>query len=72
VLYPLDDLIDQGQILVAFGVLDFVDADGIDGAEGAVLQSIGDDILDGIEDFIPGSTEGLGGFFPGKPAGPTG
>jgi hypothetical protein len=65
-------LIDQGQILVAFGVLDFVDADGIDGTEGAVLQSIGDDILNGIEDLVPGSAEGLGGFFPGKPARPTG
>jgi hypothetical protein len=66
------DLINQGQVLVAFGVLDFVDADGIDGAEGAVLQSIGDDILDGIEDLVPRSAEGLSGFFPGKPARPTG
>jgi hypothetical protein len=41
------DLINQGQILVAFGVLDFIDADGIDGTERAVLQSIGDDILNG-------------------------
>src|SRR3984957_6805016 len=53
-------------------LLDFVDADGIDGAEGAVLQSIGDDILDGIEDLVPGSAEGLSGFFPGKAARPTG
>jgi hypothetical protein len=32
------DLIDQGQVLVAFGVLDFIDADGVDLAECAVLQ----------------------------------
>ena len=57
---------------MAFGVLDFIDTDGIDGTERAVLQSIGDDILNGIEDLIPGSTEGLSGFFPGKPARPTG
>ena len=66
------DLIDQGQVLVAFGVLDFIDADGIDRTERAVQQSIGDDILDGIEDLVPGSAEGLGGFFPGQPARPTG
>jgi hypothetical protein len=66
------DLIDQGQVLVAFGVLDFIDADGIDRTERAVPQSIGDDILDGIEDLVPGSAEGLGGFFPGQPARPTG
>ena len=31
------DLIDQGKVLVAFGVLDFIDADGVNLAQRAVL-----------------------------------
>ena len=27
---PMIDLVDQRQVLVAFGVLDFIDADGVD------------------------------------------
>src|SRR5215469_13624416 len=33
------DLVDQGQVLVAFGVLDFIDANGVDLTERAMLQS---------------------------------
>ena len=66
------DLIDQRQVLVAFGVLDFIDADGVDLAERAVLQSPGDDMLDRIENLVPGSAKRFGGFFPRKPARPTG
>ena len=47
------DLINQRQILVAFGVLDFVNANGIDLAEHPMLQPIGDDMLDGVENLFP-------------------
>jgi hypothetical protein len=66
------DLVDQRQILVAFGVLDFVNADSVDLAQRSVLQSPVDDVLDRIENLIPGSAKGFGGFFPGKAARPTG
>jgi hypothetical protein len=33
------DLIDQRQVFVAFGILDFIDAEGVDPAEFAVLQA---------------------------------
>jgi hypothetical protein len=40
------DLIDQRQMLVPFGVLDFIDADGVDLAERPVLETPGDNMLD--------------------------
>ena len=58
------DLINQRQVLVAFGVLDLVDADGIDLAERPVLQPEGDDVFDRVEDLVPGSAKRLGRFFP--------
>jgi hypothetical protein len=66
------DLIDQGQVFVAFGVLNFIDADGVDRAERAVLQSPSDDMLDRVADLFPRGTKGLGSFFPRKAAGPAG
>ena len=47
------DLINQRQILVPFGVLDFVDSDGIDLAEHPVLQPEGDDMFDRVENLVP-------------------
>jgi hypothetical protein len=47
------DLIDQRQILVAFGVLDFVNADGVDLAKHPVLQAVRDNVLDGVENLFP-------------------
>jgi hypothetical protein len=41
-------------------------------AQGPVLQSPGDDVLDRIENLIPGSAKCLGGLFPRKAARPTG
>ena len=58
------DLINQRQVLVAFGVLDFIDADRIDLAEHPVLQPEGDDMFHRVEDLVPGSAKGLGRFFP--------
>ncbi len=47
------DLINQRQVLVAFGVLDFIDADGIDLAEHPMFQPKGDDVFDGVENLFP-------------------
>ena len=66
------DLVDQCEVLVASGVLDFIDADGVDLTERAVLQSLGHDVFDRIEHLIPGSAKALCGFLPRKPARPTG
>ena len=57
---------------MAFGVLDFIDANGVDLAEGAMLQTPSDDMFDGIKDLFPRSTEGLGRFFPRQATRPTG
>jgi hypothetical protein len=66
------DLVDQGQVLVAFGVLDFIDANGIDLTERAMLQSPGDDVFHRVEHLVPASAKALCGFFPRKAARPTG
>ena len=58
------DLINQGQVLVAFGVLDLIDADGVDLAEHPVLQPEGDDVFHRVEDLVPGSAKGLGRLLP--------
>ena len=47
------DLIHQCQILVPFGVLDFIDADSVDLAEQPVLQTPGDDMFDRVENLVP-------------------
>jgi len=53
------DLINQCQISVPFGVLDFIDADGVDLAERPVLQTPGDDMFDRIENLVPGCAKRL-------------
>src|SRR5665213_4547029 len=47
----------EGQILVALGVLDFVDANRMDRIEGAVLQPPLSDMLYGMADLFPGCTK---------------
>src|SRR5712691_9943321 len=66
------DLVDQGKVFVTFGVLDFVDSDGVNLAQHPVLQAPGDHVLHGVEDLVPGSAKRLGGFLPGQPARPAG
>src|ERR1700687_2321517 len=66
------DLIDQGQVLVAFGVLDFIDTAGVDLPQRPMLQSPRDDMLDRIKNLFPGSAKRLSRFFPGQPARPAG
>jgi hypothetical protein len=58
------DLINQCQILVPFGVLDFIDADGVDLAERPVLETPGDNMFDRVEDLVPGGAKGLRSLFP--------
>src|SRR5580658_2519155 len=66
------DLVDQGQVLVAFGVLDFIHADGVDRLQRAMLQAPVDHILDSIMHPVPGGVERLSGFLPGELARPAG
>jgi hypothetical protein len=47
------NLINQRQILVPFGVLDFVDSNSVDLAEYPVLQPEGDDVFHSIENLFP-------------------
>jgi hypothetical protein len=47
------DLINERQIFVSSGVLDFIDSDGVDLAEHPVLQPVGHHMLDGIENLFP-------------------
>ncbi len=60
------DLVNQRQILVTFGVLDLIDADCLNGTEGAMLEAEGNKVFHRIADVIPGSVEGFGRFFPGE------
>ncbi len=69
---PLVDLVDQRQVFVAFGVLDFIHTNGADRLQGAMLQAPADHILDGVAHLVPGSVERLGGFLPGELARPAG
>ena len=55
---------------MTFGVLDFIDSNGVDETECPMLQTISDDVFDGVADLIPGSPKGFGGFLPGKLARP--
>ena len=67
---PLVDLVHQGQVLVAPGVLDFVHPDGADRRQDAMLQAPVNHVFDGIADLVPRSVERLGGLLPGELAGP--
>ena len=64
------DLVDQGQIFMALGVLDLIDTDGSDRTEAAMLQPPRDDILHRLADFVPTGAERQGGFLPGEFASP--
>ena len=68
----LVDLVDQRQVFVAFGVLDFIHTNGANRLQRAMLQAPTDHILDGVAHLVPGSVEGLGGFLPGQLPRPAG
>src|SRR2546426_10902489 len=57
---------------MAFGVLDFIDADGPDGSQRAMLQAPSDHVFNRVTDLVPGSTKGFGCFLPRQLAGPAG
>src|SRR5216684_1534333 len=69
---PLVDLVDQGQVFVAFGVLDFIHTNGADRLQCAMFQAPADHILDSVAHLIPGSVERLRRFLPGELARPAG
>ena len=58
------NLVDQGEVFVSFGVLNFIDADSVDLAERSVFQTPGDNMLDRVEDLVPGGAKGLRRLFP--------
>ena len=58
------DLLNRRQAYVAFGVLDLVDSDGVDLVESTMPQPKGDDMLDCVEDLVPGCAKGLRRLFP--------
>ena len=66
------DLVDQGQVLVALGVLDLVDTDGPDRTQVAMLQAPLHNILYRLADLVPRGAERHGGFLPGQFASPMG
>ena len=47
------DLINQREVLMTFGILDLVDADGVDGSEFAMFQSKGDDVFHSVKNLFP-------------------
>jgi hypothetical protein len=57
---------------VPFGVLDFIHPDGVDLTECAVLKPEHNDVLDSVEDLVPGGTERLGRLLLRKPPRPAG
>jgi hypothetical protein len=65
------DLVDQGQAFMTLGVLDFVDANGIDLPLFPMFQSPSGDMFDCIEDLVPGGPECRRRFSPGRPARPS-
>ena len=69
---PLVDLVDQRQVFVALGVLDFIHTNCADRLQRAMLQAPANHILDRVAHLVPGSVEGLGGFLPGELARPAG
>ncbi len=66
------DLVDQRQVFVAFGVLDFIHADRPDRRQGAMRQPPADHILDGVAHRVPRRVKRFSGFFPGELPGPAG
>ena len=70
-LATLVDLIDEGQVFVAFAVGDFIDADRGDVLQVPVFESVVDDPFYRTADGIPGGVETGCGLLPAQPAGPS-
>ena len=67
----LVDLVNQGQILVPFGVLNFIYPDGANRLQLAMLQTKLDHVFDCVANLFPGGVERLSSFFPRKLPRPT-
>jgi hypothetical protein len=57
---------------VLLGVLDFIDANGVDLAERPVFQTPGYDMFYSVEDLVPGCAKGFRRLFPMTVAAPNG
>ena len=53
------NVVDQGEVLMPFGILNLIDADSVDLAKPSVFQTPGDDTFDRVEDIVPGGAKGL-------------
>ena len=60
----LVDLVDNGLVVMAPVPLNFIDADGLDVIEVAVLQSPGNSVFHSFVDMLPTNTESGGNLFP--------
>ena len=56
------DLIDQHEVRISFGILNFIDANGANVCQSAMLQAPVDDFEDCIADLIPSGVERHCGF----------
>jgi hypothetical protein len=66
------NLIDQGQVFMAFLPSDFIDPDRCHSLKAAMRQSPSDGHLDRPVDIVPSGLEGNGNLLPGKPFRPAG
>jgi len=64
------DLVDEGHVVVAFAVGDFVDSEGLDALEIPVFEAESDDPGDRAKDDVPRGVKALGHLFPTQKAGP--
>ena len=66
------DLVQQGQIMMARAILDFIHAEGRDLVEAAMSEPIVHDVLDGVVDLVPSGAEGARHLEPRQLFGPLG
>jgi hypothetical protein len=66
------DLVHQGEVLVAFGILDLIDADCLDRPEMAVFEPPRHHIFHRLTDLVPAGAERQGGLLPRQLARPMG
>lgn len=66
------DLVDEGHVVVAFGVGHFIDADGTNPIKAALGQAVLDDPLDTAKDAVPFGVKQACAVFPTEKARPLG
>ena len=60
------NLVYQREVFVASVPQDFIDTNGVDSRQNAILESPIHDILHRMKDFFPGRAKSNGNFFPGQ------